>query len=172
MPEGRSKVICYSDVVPRYILMALSPALLLFALSTKVFAADQNVISNSAHFKSLNIAPMMNDPVHELIERHVRAIRTRDADRAYHLISVNQQESYGTSKKYWREVRDNMRLLFNHTSYKFLGQNHINGMVIQKVSMIDHDGKENLVIFRVKKDSADLWRIENIIVTSASDDRA
>ena len=172
MPEGRSKVIHYSDLLPRYILMAVATAFVIWAFCAKIASAETNLTGLDNGFNSDYVSPAVIDPIHELIDRHVRAIRARNADRAYHLISLTQQESYGTAKEYWRDVRDNMRLLFNHRSYKFLGQNQINGMIIQKVSMTDPSGKENLVIFRVKQNDANMWRIENVIVTSSSDDRA
>jgi len=108
MPEGRSKVICYSDLMPRYIMAAASAFLLLCAFSLQALAAEQQNAPSSYTAQS-----QLNDPVHQLITSHVRAIKTRDAAQAYHLISMNGQEKYGTAKLYWRDVRQNMRLLFN-----------------------------------------------------------
>jgi len=167
MPEGRSKVICYSDLMPRYIIMATGALLLLCAFSLQALAAEQQNAPPSYTAQS-----QLHDPVHQLIDTHVKAIKTRDATQAYHLISMNGQEKYGTAKLYWRDVRQNMRLLFNHDSYKFMGRNTVNGMVIQKVNMVDEKGKENLVIFRVMQDQSNVWRIENIIITNTDDTMA
>lgn len=167
MPEGRSKVIYYSDLMPRYIIMAASTVLILCVFSLQALAAGEQSAPTSYNAQSLQL-----DPVHQLIESHVQAIKTRNAAEAYHLISMNGQEKYGTPKSYWRDVRQNMRLLFNHNSYKFMGRNTVNGMVIQKVNMSDDQGKESLVIFRVLQDDKQVWRIENIIITNTGETMA
>jgi hypothetical protein len=167
MPEGRSKVIYYSDLMPRYIIMAASAVLILCVFSLQALAAGEQSAPTSYNAQSLQ-----RDPVHQLIESHVQAIKTRNAAEAYHLISMNGQEKYGTPKSYWRDVRQNMRLLFNHNSYKFMGRNTVNGMVIQKVNMSDDKGKESLVIFRVLQDDKQAWRIENIIITNTGETMA
>ena len=168
MPEGRSKVICYSDLMPRYIIAVLSALFFMAAFSLQALAAD----APAAPFKSYATAPLYADPVHALIDSHVQAIKARDATEAYHLISMRGQEKYGTPNLYWRDVRQNMRLLFNHNSYKYMGRNTVNGMVIQKVNMTDDKGKESLVIFRVLQDDKQIWRIENIIITNTGETMA
>ena len=171
MPERHSKVIHYSVSMPRYIALMLSVWGLLVAMTLHAqaetnapMATNQASVSHTTTQTTGHI-----DAVHALIDRHVSAIRTRDATQAYQLISQNGQLRYGTPKTYWRDVRQNMRLLFNHNSYSFLGNNQVNDMLIQKVNMIDKDGKENLVIFRLKQDSDKSWRIENVIITSNDD---
>ena len=142
MPERRSKVIHYSISMPRYIALMLSVWVLLMAMMFQ--AQAETPVPMATNQASANI-----DAVHSLIDRHVSAIRTRDAAQAYQLISQDGQQRYGTPKTYWRDVRQNMRLLFNHNSYSFLGNNQVNDMLIQKVNMIGKDGQENLVIFRL-----------------------
>lgn len=161
MPERHNKVIYYSLSMPRYVFMVLSIGLFVMAFAMQALAQSGQT-QNPTYYNSAE----QLDPVHQLIENHVSAIRSRDPSQAYRLISLHGQEKYGTPKLYWRDVRQNMRLLFNHNSYKFMGRNTVNGMIIQKVNMIDQDGKENLVIFRVLQDNENSWRIENIIITS------
>ena len=167
MPERHNKVIHYSLSMPKYIMMIVSACLFLVAFALQAYAETPQSNTNPVSIHQHN--PETADGVHRLIDKHVRAIRSRNANQAYHLISLNGQEKYGTAKHYWRDVRENMRLLFNHNSYEFLGRNTVNGMVIQKVNMIDKNGKENLVIFRVIRDKADNWRIENVIITGTNE---
>jgi hypothetical protein len=167
MPERHSKVIHYSVSMPRYIALMLSVWVLLVAMTLRAQAETSAPMATNQASANQTIGHI--DAVHALIDRHVSAIRTRDATQAYQLISQNGQLRYGTPKTYWRDVRQNMRLLFNHNSYSFLGNNQVNDMLIQKVNMIDKDGKENLVIFRLKQDSNMSWRIENVIITSNGD---
>lgn len=137
-----------------------------------VFSLQAQAESNQKQDVSAIHLTIDKDKIHNLIEHHVDAIRTRDATKAYDLITLRGQEKYGTPKLYWRDVRKNMRLLFSHASYEFLGQNTVKNTIIQKVNMIDHDGKHHLVIFRVKKDINQDWRIENVIITTKDDNLA
>lgn len=92
------------------------------------------------------------DPVRQLIVRHLEAIKERNAEQAFSLITGNLHEQFNDAGKFLVNMRFEHRAIYNHEKYDFGDQSHgENGMISQKVSIEDRYGHTVTVIYRIKE---------------------
>ncbi len=122
-------------------------------------------ISAQAEEKSLpqpvaHVTETIN-PVHDLIRKQLKAIKARDADRAYALTTNNFHEKFDTADEFLSHLRFEVRTIYNHGDYKFLGQHNSQKGLVQKIEMEDSDGDPITVIYRLKQQDNGEWLIDS-----------
>ena len=104
------------------------------------------------------------DPVHALISRELQAIRSRDADLAYALLTDDLHEKFNTPGEYLAHLRLQSRSIYNHSGYAFLSQSRTPDSLIQKVEVKSSRGNPVTVIYRLKPDENEEFRIDSFAV--------
>lgn len=106
----------------------------------------------------------INTPVQTAVAEQLSAFKSRNSAQAYSLVSDTFREKYKSPLRFATMMRLNHWELYNHSSYKFLGQSHVDGAEIQKVEITDKDGLPYIYLFRLSQSVSGSWLIDSVIM--------
>jgi len=107
---------------------------------------------------------------HAVISRELQAIKARDANLAYALLSDSFHEKFDTPEAYLAHLRFESRPLYNHDGYTFLDQTRTPDSLIQRVEVKSDRGDPVTVIYRLKQHNNDEFRIDSFAILGHDDE--
>jgi hypothetical protein len=105
--------------------------------------------------------------VQDVIKQQLSAIRSRDADGAYALMTHDFHERHEDAKTFLASMRFDNRAIYNHEEYTFLDQQGSGPVSIQKVRVNDHYGTPITVIYRLEQQEDGSWLIDSFMTLDA-----
>lgn len=129
-----------------------------------IVSAPANAADKTSDSSPVQTAAVTVDPIHDIIVKQLKAFRDRDAAAAYALTSTDIREKYLDAKAFLHNVRVTYRALYENASYTFLERSEINGSHIQKMEIVDSDGKTATVLCRIVKNDSGEWMIDSYMV--------
>ena len=117
-----------------------------------------------------SLDPAAADPVKDLIRRELQAIRNRDADTAFALISPDLHEKFETAKNYLSHMRFEYRTIYNHAEFTFLESHDVNGATVQKVEIEDRNGTPITIMYRIEPQESGSLAIDSFTILEAESD--
>ena len=109
-----------------------------------------------------------SDPVRDIIRKELYAIRARDADAAFALISPDLHEKFENAKNYLSQMRFEYRPIYNHEDFTFTERHHVNGGTVQKVEIEGPYDEEPLTImYRVEPQENGALAIDSFTILEA-----
>ena len=133
-----------------YLAFSMAAFLMLIAyFAGRAEAAGPDGLNEGAYSSFTAMTKRLDDPVENIIAQQLFAIRSRNAARAFSLTSTGLHDKYTDEEDYLQKIRFKARPIYDFKDYKFLDRHEVNGGMIQRVEMIDSDGKSNIVIFRL-----------------------
>ena len=111
-------------------------------------------------------APAAAQPssVQDVIKAQLAAIRDRDADAAYALMTHDFHEENLDALTFLATMRFDQRAIYNHEEYTFLDKQGTGPVAIQKVRMNDHYGDPVTVIYRLEEQGDGSWLIDSFTI--------
>ena len=104
------------------------------------------------------------DPIQSVVAKQLSAFKERDSAQAYAVISQSFRSKYQTPLRFATMMRLNFWNLYNHATYRFLGQNHNGSSEIQKVEVTGDDLVRRIYLFRMTKGESGDWLIDNVLM--------
>ena len=104
----------------------------------------------------------------DVISKQLTAIRTRDADTAYSMMTHDFHENFEDAKNFLSDLRFEHRAIYNHEDFTFLDKQSSSGPVsLQKVRINDHYGIPITVIYRLEQQEDGSWLIDSFTILDA-----
>ena len=103
----------------------------------------------------------------DVIKAQLAAIRARDADAAYALMTHDFHEENIDALTFMATMRFDQRAIYNHEEYTFLDKQGTGPVAIQKVRMNDHYGDPVTVIYRLEEQGDGSWLIDSFTILNA-----
>lgn len=105
--------------------------------------------------------------VHDVISAQLAAIRARDADAAYALMTHDFHEENLDALTFMATMRFDQRAIYNHEEFTFLDKQGSGPVTIQKVRINDHYGDPVTVIYRLEEQGDGSWLIDSFTILNA-----
>jgi hypothetical protein len=105
--------------------------------------------------------------VQDVIRQQLEAIRQRDADAAYALMTHDFHEEHDDPKTFLATMRFENRAIYNHEEFTFLDKQGSGPVSIQKVRIHDHYGEPVTVIYRLEQQEDGSWLIDSFTMLDA-----
>lgn len=99
--------------------------------------------------------------VQDVIKAQLAAIRSRDADAAYALMTADSHKKNLDAKTFLATMRFNQRAMYNHGEFTFLDNQSTGSVSLQKVRINDHYGDPVTVIYRLEQQEDGRWLIDS-----------
>ena len=103
----------------------------------------------------------------DVIRQQLAAIRDRDADAAYALMTHDFHEENEDPKTFLAAMRFENRAIYNHEEFTFLDKQGSGPVSIQKVRIHDHYGTPVTVIYRLERQEDGSWLIDSFTTLDA-----
>lgn len=145
------------------LLSMVAAAAILFTILCNISVANAGE-TNTDTTDIQTVSATSVDPVHKLIQTQLQAIRKRNADLAYSTTSDNLHQKYTNAQDFLGKIRFEYRPIYNYKSFEFLDRHDLNGDLLQKVSLQDHNGNKAVAVYRLKKNVSGLWQIDSFSV--------
>lgn len=146
------------DKITHFIFGLSFICILLTIVAISAQAEENNLSQPVSHIaKSIN-------PAQNLITRQLDAIMERDADLAYSMTTNNFHEKFGTAKDFLSHIRFQLRPVYNHVNYTFIGQHNSQKGLVQKLEMDDRYGDPVTVIYRLEQQDSGQWLIDSFTI--------
>lgn len=97
--------------------------------------------------------------VRAVVEAQLAALAQDDAATAFSFAAPNVRESVGTASRFMDMVRSSYPAIYRPASTAFLQPEEHHGQVIQRVQLMDEDGKSWLALYSVQRQKDKSWRI-------------
>lgn len=110
-----------------------------------------------AHAAGLSAADEKN--VRAVVQGQLTALARDDARRAFSYAAPNVREAVGSAAGFLDLVRRSYPVVYRPASVAFLKPESQDGLVIQRVQMLDHQGKDWLAIYSLQRQKDKAWRI-------------
>lgn len=136
----------------------LMSVVIAFSSLSDVRAESQE--SNLKENISQNFSVDYTEPVHQIIEKQLRAFREYDAEKAYGYNSNAFKERYQNKDHFMLMMRLTYKPLTSHLSYTFLDVAEISGRIVQKVEMMNKDGSAVIMMVYLKQNDRGTWLID------------
>ncbi len=94
-----------------------------------------------------------------MVEAQLAALARDDAATAFSFAAPNVRESVGTASRFMEMVRKSYPAIYRPASTAFLQPEEHHGQVIQRVQLMDEDGKAWLALYSVQRQKDKAWRI-------------
>lgn len=102
--------------------------------------------------------------VQDVVRAQLNAIRNRDADAAYALMTHDFHDVHEDARGYLGTLRFQNRAIYNHKDFTFLDQQSSGATSLQKVRLTDHFGQPVTVIYRLEQQDDGSWLIDSFTV--------
>jgi ketosteroid isomerase-like protein len=111
-------------------------------------------------------APVSAQPhsAQDAIKAQLSAIRARDADAAYALMTKDFHKEHPDALAFFAKMRFDKRAIYNHEEYTFLDTQGTGPVTLQKVRMNDHYGSPVTVIYRLEQQADGHWLIDSFTI--------
>lgn len=117
-----------------------------------------------AHAASLSATDEKN--VRAVVQGQLTALARDDARKAFSYAAPNVREAVGSAAGFLDLVRRSYPVVYRPASVAFLKPESQDGLVIQRVQMLDHQGKDWLAIYSLQRQKDKAWRITGCQVVS------
>lgn len=117
-----------------------------------------------AHAAGLSAADEKN--VRAVVQGQLTALARDDARKAFSYAAPNVREAVGSAAGFLDLVRRSYPVVYRPASVAFLEPESQDGLVIQRVQMLDHQGKDWLAIYSLQRQKDKAWRITGCQVVS------
>ncbi|CDS49673.1 Bll2215 protein [Polaromonas sp. CG9_12] len=97
--------------------------------------------------------------VRAVVEAQLAALARDDAATAFSFAAPNVRASVGTASRFMDMVRKSYPAIYRPASTAFLQPEEHHGQVIQRVQLMDDDGKAWLALYSVQRQKDNTWRI-------------
>ncbi|MEO8012677.1 MAG: DUF4864 domain-containing protein [Polaromonas sp.] len=97
--------------------------------------------------------------VRAVVEAQLAALAQDDAATAFSFAAPNVRASVGTASRFMEMVRKSYPAIYRPASTAFLQPEEHHGQVIQRVQLMDEDGKAWLALYSVQRQKDKAWRI-------------
>lgn len=97
--------------------------------------------------------------VRAVVEAQLAALARDDAATAFSFAAPNVRESVGTASRFMDMVRSSYPAIYRPASTAFLQPEEHHGQVIQRVQVMDSEGKSWLALYSVQRQKDKSWRI-------------
>ena len=94
------------------------------------------------------------------IQRQVEAFRRDDGTEAFGYASPTIQGMFGTAENFMHMVREGYRAVYRPRSFSLDEVIEAEGIVVQRVSVIDPDGQPVTAIYIMQRQPDGSWRID------------
>jgi hypothetical protein len=121
------------------------------AVAAWMFLGSANAVSP--------ITPADEKNVRAVVEGQLAALAQDDAIKAFSFAAPNVREAVGTATQFMAMVLKNYPAIYRPASSAFLKPEGHDDYVIQRVHMIDADGKAWLAIYSLQRQKDKSWRI-------------
>lgn len=110
-----------------------------------------------AHAAGLSAADEKN--VRAVVQGQLTALARDDARKAFSYAAPNVREAVGTAEGFLALVRRSYPMVYRPASVAFLKPESKDGLVIQRVQMLDDQGNAWLAIYSLQRQKDKTWRI-------------
>lgn len=110
-----------------------------------------------AHAAGLSAADEKN--VRAVVQGQLTALARDDARKAFSYAAPNVREAVGTAQGFLALVRRSYPMVYRPASVAFLKPESKDGLVIQRVQMLDDQGNAWLAIYSLQRQKDKTWRI-------------
>jgi hypothetical protein len=97
--------------------------------------------------------------VRAVVTAQLEALARDDAATAFSFAAPNVRASVGTASRFMDMVRSSYPAIYRPASTAFLQPEEHHGQVIQRVQLMDEDGKAWLALYSVQRQKDKSWRI-------------
>lgn len=105
--------------------------------------------------------------VREVIRSQLAAFAADDARRAFSLATPGIRQQFGTADNFIAMVRAGYPVVYRPASVSFLPPEPVDGDVLQRVQMIDAEGRIWMARYRLQRQPDRRWRIGGCEVTQS-----
>lgn len=110
-----------------------------------------------AHAAGLSAADEKN--VRAVVQGQLTALARDDARKAFSYAAPNVREAVGTAEGFLALMRRSYPVVYRPASVAFLKPESKDGLVIQRVQMLDDQGNAWLAIYSLQRQKDKAWRI-------------
>lgn len=110
-----------------------------------------------AHAAGLSAADEKN--VHAVVQGQLAVLARDDASKAFSYAAPNVREAVGTAEGFLALVRRSYPVVYRPASVAFLKPESKDGLVIQRVQMLDDQGNAWLAAYSLQRQKDKAWRI-------------
>ena len=97
--------------------------------------------------------------VRAVVEAQLAALARDDAATAFSFAAPNVRATVGTASRFMAMVRSSYPAIYRPASTAFLQPEEHHGQVIQRVQVMDSEGKSWLALYSVQRQKDKSWRI-------------
>lgn len=107
--------------------------------------------------------------IRQVVESQLAAFRADDADKAYSFASPSIQAQFGTAGNFMAMVIASYQPVYRPKAVFFKDVAKINGMVVQRVLLIDQDDDSVLALYPMELQGDGSWRINGCFLKAAEE---